>query len=134
MAKVFGILKFIVALLIFAGVCTSAFIQLSKEKDIIINILAIIIVAIFSACYLYYLIKTGIWNIKQLNYKISILLIVGILIHFLFLSLLTYMSFKGIDKTTGYTVLPFSLLLLVFGLYDVYKILPPRFKSVKKEL
>ena len=123
MIKVIGILKFLVSLFLILGVVIALFSSHQKEKDLSIILAISLLFFAFASFYSFYLIKTGIWNLKEINYSKNIFAIIGLIIHFIsIVSLLIFSLSISSSKQTSIqlflTTLPFTIIGFVIGIYD----------------
>jgi hypothetical protein len=114
MIKLCGIIKFIFSFYILF-VCFIYYLNFDNEfRHWAYPIIAITVIV---AVYEYYLITTGLWNLDRMPYKINILLVAGLSIHFSFIIFETNYVWKSYVNN-GLFHTPFLLLGLIIGLYD----------------
>ena len=121
MVKVVALLKFMVSFAGFVFVIMTFFNL--KMNNITEKIAAIAIIALICGIYIYYLILTGIWNLANKAYKINVLLIAGILIHFVFISALVYFSYTSFPFAVFLTSAFVSCFGIAIGVFDAKKLL-----------
>lgn len=116
MRQIIGILKFGAALTIATG-CVVSFTIVLRKYDPVVSILAIILVGSIYGLYTYYLIHTGLKNLKKKVYLINAWLIIGLFLHFVFLLVTLY--YCTIYPEMAITTIPFAIAGLAIGCYDL---------------
>ena len=116
MRELIGICKFGAALL-FIVVCVVSFTMTLGQYEAIIGIPTVIILASIFGIYIYYLLKTGLWNFKKKSYLINIGLVIGLLLHFILILVAFYYS--TIYTKLALTTVPFAIIGLAIGTYDL---------------
>jgi len=117
MKQLVGISKFFVCFTLSLG-CVISFFNLAKNYDNLITLLASTIVSMIAGVYIYYLIQTGLWSLKKKTYSANLILILGLLLHFIIIFSAIYYSIQ-FTKELILTTIPFALLGLIIGLYDL---------------
>jgi len=116
MTKIIGILKFIVSVggtVVIIMTCFNL-----KTKDLVERIISLGIIFLVGGIYIYFLTLTGIWNINNRTYKTNILLILGIIIHFIFLITIIYFSYTSMPLKVFLTSLITSIFAISIGVFD----------------
>lgn len=126
MSKIIAFLKFIGSGLITLGTLIGLVSSFDKTAKILVIIFVMFFLVVFIGTYLYYLIRTGIWNLRDRPYSINILLITGLLIHLLSSGFILYCSqhlfpSKQESKNLLVTTLPFFIIAVAIGIYDIIK-------------
>ena len=118
MEKVIGILKFV------ASGCLSIFcimVYFNLKSVDVQTIIGTSIVVCFLGIYIYYLITTGIKNVKEQAYRFNFISIIGLFLHFIFMVGLIAFSYKiGDLKLTLTSILP-ALFGIFVGVLDSRK-------------
>lgn len=123
MKQLLAYLKFLTAFMFLSATGTSMF----ANFDISIEDLVLLIpLFILFGVYLFYLVKTGIWNLKDEYYLKSPLAITGLVIHFLGIIILLIWSIDAITTDSEkqppfFAVIPMVVLGILMGIYDIYK-------------
>lgn len=116
-------LKFVAAAVLVLGVLFGVYTSFNKSDDISTTLIVDILFAIIASPYCYYLIKTGIWNLDNKVYTINILLLIGLVVHFIIAILLLIYSqhlfpSEEVSKQLLFTTIPFCLVGFAIGIYD----------------
>lgn len=124
MTKIIALIKFIASGLIILGILVGLIFSFDKSSETLVTVIAALLSFVFGGLYSYYLIKTGIWNLKDRPYSISFLLIIGLLIHFMCSGLLLFYSQRLFPSTQIannllFTTMPFFIIAIAVGLYDI---------------
>jgi hypothetical protein len=94
-----------------------------ETKGIAEKIAAIAIVFLIGGVYIYYLILTGIWNLKNRAYKTNIFLFVGVVIHFIYIFALIYFSYTSAPRNVFFTSLFASAFGMAIGVFDTNQLI-----------
>lgn len=124
-----GILKFLGAFFVLVGSLVSL---LQEKLGNLTAILQVSIAALFFGFYIYYLVKTGTWNLRKAIYKWNVLVLIGLIIHLVLIVLCIYHAIrhpKDQFLPTIMLVIPFMLLTGLFDVNQFYKLWQVR-KSV----
>jgi hypothetical protein len=97
--------------------------SLNETTEVSIIIISSLLLLAFTGIYAYYLIRTGTWNVKDKEYSVNVILVIGLCIHFLStISLLIYSQYlipsKEESKNLLFTTLPFFVAGLIMGIFD----------------
>jgi len=116
-----GIIKLIFSIIIFVG-CFLAIIEPGVFNSAIRTLSAVAVLIVVVGFYLYYAIRTAIWNLFNKSYRGNVPLLIGVIIHLIFIvySAVDFARFYAIDKAI--TVTPFILIGFVIGVYDAKKL------------
>jgi len=90
-----------------------------QKYDPIIGISVVMILASIFGLYIYYLLQTGLRNFKNKSYLINIWLLIGLFFHFLLILAAFYYS--TIHTKLAITTIPFAIIGLAIGSYDLKK-------------
>src|SRR6476620_3263078 len=117
MTKIIALLKFIASGLIILSILVGLIFSFDQSAEILVSIIVMGFFLVFIGMYSYYLIQTGIWNLKDRPYSINILLIIGLLIHLVSSCFLLFYSqhlfpSKQVSNNLLFTTIPFLSLLL----------------------
>lgn len=127
MPRFIAIVKFLICFFLTTGLLISFFLtpDLSSTSITVESFLIAI-----SATYIYYLIKTGLWNLYSNPYVLKVPIIIGLLIHFVSVGYFIYFSIDNfsLQKQGLHTLIPFWLFALFIGVYDIIQL----YKSRKK--
>ena len=121
MTKIIGILKFIVSVggtVVIIMTCFNL-----KTKDLVERIISLGIIFLVGGIYIYYLTLTGIWNVNNRTYKTNILLILGLLIHFIFVLTATYFSYTSMPFKGFLTSSIALIFAIAIGVFDVKQLI-----------
>lgn len=69
MIKVFAFLKFFASVILLMSILVGLFFSLEKSTEVLIIVISSLLLLSFAGLYSYYLIKTGIWNLKDKNFS-----------------------------------------------------------------
>ena len=116
MKQIIGFLKITASLILLLGLANALSVIFKKydTQTFIINTITIIATG---GNYIYFLIKTGVWNIKNQLYFINIFLLIGLLYHFIITIWIGYYG-SLFTKELMLLALPFSVIGLIIGIYD----------------
>ena len=116
MNQIIGIIKLLGVLIFSIGIVVAVYtsIQIHKSDT---EVIAMTILCLLGAVYVYYLLRTGIWNTKNIFYRMNIFLWLGFLFHMVFVFFAFYW---GISRGLSFflTVLPLGIFGIVIGIYD----------------
>ena len=82
MNKLLGVAKIIFGFILFLSLPIALFTTIKHNK--IETVFAMSIFCVLGADYVYYLIQTGIWNIKNASYRLNFFLWFGLIFHLAF--------------------------------------------------
>jgi hypothetical protein len=116
MKQIIGFLKIAASLILLLGLANALSI-IYKKYDTITCIVATVSIFAIGGNYIYFLVKTGLWNIKKQPYLINIFLLIGLLFHFIITIWAAYYG-SLFTKALMLTTLPFSIVGLSIGIYD----------------
>jgi low temperature requirement protein LtrA len=85
------------------------------------DVIGFAIVLVVVAIYIYYISATAIWNLNANVYKTNILLLLGVLLHFVLIAVMVYetISEDGLKYKISSTLL--IILAIIAGAYDISK-------------
>ena len=89
MRQLFGVLKFFASLILAISFITCIKISFNNYSGAAIAFAILAYFLIFGV-YVYYLVRTGLWNFKNITYSINTLLIIGFLLHLCFCIFMIY--------------------------------------------
>jgi hypothetical protein len=116
MRKLLGVLKFIATFIIAISFINS-FAVVGKNFDTLTIILLIILATCIFGIFAYYNILTGLWNFKIEPYKLNVLLLIGLLMHFIITALVLYYV-SQFTREVFLAMLPFVIMGIIIGVYD----------------
>jgi hypothetical protein len=109
MNYVVGAIKFIGAIIFSLSIIIVSYMYL--EKSTTDKIIAIVVLLVFGGFYIYYLIRTAIWNVRNLQYKTDVLFWAGLAIQVLSLICGLYLGI-----TSDRSFLLTTMMILIFGI------------------
>jgi uncharacterized membrane protein len=113
--KIFlGVIKFLAAFVILLSCFT---IVQENLKDWHVLLVVLFIFLIFGL-YIYYLVRTSIWNFNGSFYKRNIFVFIGLVIHFIFIGLCLWYETRHYKEQFFFTILLIIPFMLLCGLYD----------------
>ncbi|HEV3413406.1 MAG TPA: hypothetical protein VG101_13070 [Puia sp.] len=117
-----GIIKLIFSLIIFVGCFSAAIDSGFFRSNFRALLFPVSILSIVVGIYLNYSIQTAIWNLVNKAYRGNLPLIVGVIIHLIFMiySASDFVRFYAIDKVI--LVMPFIFIGFLIGVYDIQKL------------
>lgn len=68
--------------------------------------------------FAYYNILTGLWNFKNEAYKVNVVLVIGLLMHFIITALVLYYA-SQVNREVFLAMLPFVITGIIIGDYDL---------------
>ncbi|MEO7491065.1 MAG: hypothetical protein ABIU77_28360 [Ferruginibacter sp.] len=116
MRKLLGIMKFIAAFIIAISFINS-FAVVAKNLDALTIILLVILATCIFGIFAYYNILTGLWNFKNEHYKLNVVLVIGLLMHFIITALVLYYV-SQFNREVFLAMLPFIITGIIIGVYD----------------
>ena len=119
MKVLLGIIKFLGAFLVFAGFSNSLVRENLGDWKVLLQVLLILVIF---GIYIYYLVRTGIWNLNNSFYKKSTFVIIGLAIHCVFIVLCLYYEMRHYKKDIFFTVMLVIPFMILCGLYDFKKL------------
>jgi hypothetical protein len=117
MKQIIGVLKIGASLILLLGLANGLSIVF-KKYDTLTSIMAIICTVVIGGIYIYYLIQTGLCNIRSQLYSTNFFALAGLLIHFVLTIWATYYG-SLFTKELMLATLPFSVIGFSIGLYDI---------------
>ena len=117
--KLLGVIKIFISFIVLGG-CLMAFID-PKKYESTIGTVAVIIVGLIVVTYLYYLVKSALWNLNSKLYRINLFILLGLLIQFGIVYLFFYLTFFYAKQIT-LPILPILIVVLAINVYDTFKI------------
>ena len=123
MIKLLGFLKFFASAILLIGTLVGLFFSINDTTEVLIIVISSLFLLSVVGIYIYYLIRTGIWNVKDKAYSINIFFVIGLVIHFLStISLLIYSQYLFPSKEESsnllFTTLPFFIVGIAMAIYD----------------
>jgi hypothetical protein len=121
MIKFIAFAKFGWALVIIASVLTNFFIGFEGTFT---ELLVFMGIFLFLGPYMYYLIKTGLWNQKEERYLLQPIAVIGLIFNFILVVFMLVFSINWSSSETGnsspgYIMIPFMLPGILIGGYDI---------------
>jgi cation transport ATPase len=114
-----GIIKFLGAGIVFAGFSNSLVRENLNDWKVLLQVLLIVLIF---GIYIYYLVRTGIWNFKNGVYKKNIFVIIGHVIHCVLTFLCLYYEMRYYKKEFFFTVMLIFPFMILCGFYDFKKL------------
>ena len=118
MIKVLGVFKLFICFTLGLAALVA---MIQHKYDSYADVKAVLIVALIAVAYLYYFSVTAIWNLNENFYKINILLLPGVLIHFALIAIILYDTISHYELKYKILISSIAILGIIAGVYDITK-------------
>jgi|HubBroStandDraft_6_1064221.scaffolds.fasta_scaffold475225_2 hypothetical protein len=115
MIRIIGIIRFIIC---FVLSMIELSLLITDKYDSSQSIIGSGIVVLLFVFFAYYLIRTGIWNLKKRDYKVGVIILISFLFYLALIISLIYYSIVG-KLFSPFTIVISSIFLFTISVYDV---------------